>query len=242
MGRFRTIGRHLLHLLLPQTCAHCREDLPTNWPEPLCASCRKGLVAVESPFCLRCSEPVSAGRGFCSACGQRPHACRLIRAAFLYRGPIPSLVHAFKYRGRVGAARSAGRWLAEHWQRFPELGGCDTLVPVPLHPKRLRERGYNQAALLAAELFLTSGMPVRDLLQRRRATRPQWNLDQARRRRNLAGAFLAGPEAQGKIPLLIDDVCTSGTSLEECAQALLAAGALGVYAYVFARQTLADQK
>jgi ComF family protein len=238
MESLRRLGALAWHWLLPQTCAHCREDLPPTQSAPLCEPCRKNLCFSEPPFCRRCAEPLAGGQDLCRACTGRSLACRLVRAAFLYRGPVPSLVHAFKYRGRRSAARAAGRWMACRLSRFPELSGHDTLVAVPLHPRRLRERGYNQAGLLAEGLARMTGQPVLDLLQRARPTRPQWDLDRQSRRENLAGAFLAAPQARGKSILLIDDVCTSGASLEECGRALLRAGAARVAAYVFARQTL----
>ncbi len=228
-----------LHWLLPQTCCHCREDLAPNWRKPLCPSCLKDLVPAEPPFCLRCAEPLASGQALCPACAGRPFACRTIRAAFLYKGPVPALAHGFKYRGRQDAARAAGRWMAEHWTRFGELSGYDALVPVPLHPGRLRERGYNQAEILSRELGLATGLPVKHLLERSKATKPQWDLDREARRKNLAGAFMGKPQARGLSALIIDDICTSGTSLEECGRALHRAGALRVAAFVFARQTLA---
>jgi ComF family protein len=238
MKDLRRLGALARHWLLPQTCAHCREDLPPDEEVPLCGPCRKKLCFSTPPFCLRCAEPIAGGKGLCSSCSGRPFACRLVRAAFLYRGPVPGLVHAFKYRGRLAAARAAGRWMACLLPRFPELSSHDTLVPVPLHPRRLQERGYNQAGLLAEELARIAGRPVLELLGRAKPTRPQWDLDRKSRHQNLAGAFLAAPTARGKSVLLIDDVCTSGASLEECARTLHRAGALRVAAYVFARQTL----
>ena len=256
MGSLRRLGVLARHWLLPQTCAHCREDLPPEGQAPLCDRCRRSLRFCEPPFCLHCAEPISGGKALCRSCAGRmeirpavtcgisdtagagrPFACRLVRAAFLYRGPVPALVHAFKYRGRRAAARAAGRWMACLLPRFPELSGHDTVVPVPLHTRRLKERGYNQAGLLAEELARMAGWPVLDLLQRAKPTRPQWDLDRQSRLKNLAGAFLAVPQARGRSVLLIDDVCTSGASLEECAQALHRAGASRVAAYVFARQT-----
>ena len=238
MGSLQRLGVLARHWLLPQTCAHCREDLPPEGQAPLCDRCRKSLCLCEPPFCLRCAEPIAGGKALCRSCSNRPFACRLVRAAFLYRGPVPGLVHAFKYRGRQEAARAAGRWMACLLPRYPELSGHDMVVPVPLHPRRLRERGYNQAGLLAEELARIAGRPMLDLLQRAKLTRPQWNLDRQSRHKNLAGAFLAAPQARGKSVLLIDDVCTSGVSLEECGRALHRAGAARVAAYVFARQTL----
>ncbi|MDD5629346.1 MAG: ComF family protein [Elusimicrobia bacterium] len=238
MEGLRRLAAWAAHWLFPQTCAHCREDLPREEDAPLCARCRQGLRLCAPPFCLRCAEPVCGGRAYCTACLGRSFACPLVRAAFLYRGPAPALVRAFKYRGRREAARAAGRWMACLLPGFPELSGHDALVPVPLHPRRLRERGYNQARLLAEELGRLSGLPVLDLLERARPTRPQWDLGRQSRRANLAGAFQASPRARGSSVLLIDDVCTSGASLEECARALLRAGASRVAAYVLARQTL----
>jgi ComF family protein len=174
----------------------------------------------------------------CRTCSGRAFSCRLIRAAFFYRGPVPGLVHAFKYRGRRRAARTAGRWMACLLPGLPELGGHDAVVPVPLHPRRLRERGYNQAAELAAPVAAAAGLPVLDLLARVKSTRPQWGLDRRSRAENLAAAFQACPRAEGRSVLLIDDVCTSGASLEECGRALRRAGARRVSAFVLARQTL----
>jgi ComF family protein len=146
-------------------------------------------------------------------------------------------VHAFKYRGRQTAAIAAGRWMAARLTALPELSGFDTLVAVPLHPRRLRERGYNQARILADALAKASALTVRDLLTRLKPTKPQWDLDRIARRRNLRGAFAALPEARGRKILLIDDVCTSAASLDECGRTLALAGADQVAAFVLARQT-----
>jgi ComF family protein len=208
-----------------------------RWREPLCAGCLREASPLRRPFCLRCGQPVPASAVFCRACASKPSPCRIIRAAFLYRGPIPGVVHAFKYRGRRKAARAAGLWMAARLHVFPELSGCDALVPVPLHATRLRERGYNQARLLAEALAPSCGLPVLDLLERVRPTLPQWDLDRAARRRNLREAFRAKAEASGLSLLLIDDVCTSTASLDECGRALNQAGAERVAAYVLARQS-----
>ena len=160
----------------------------------------------------------------------------MIRAAYLYKGPIPPLVHAFKYRGRIGAARWAGQKMAQAFARFPELSGFDALAPVPLHRLRRRERGYNQAGLLATELSAALGLPVWEAVDRTAATRPQWTLGRAERLKNLDGAFRGMAQARGRKLLLVDDVCTSGASLEGCAKALQQAGAAQVCAYVLARR------
>jgi ComF family protein len=181
---------------------------------------------------------LGARRDFCGACAGRLFACRLIRAAAAHKGPAASLVHAFKFRGSPAAAREAGRRMARDVARLPELAGFEALVPVPLHPRRERERGYNQAELLARELAAGTGLPMLNLLERRRGSVPSWRLRRSARQNELSGAFVIGPQggaASGKRLLLIDDVCASATTLEECAMALRRAGAADVAAAVFAR-------
>ena len=226
----------LLHWFFPQTCAHCAEDLPREASGPLCGPCEKGLSGAEPPYCHRCAAKIGPSRSHCRSCGQSLHACRVIRAACWYRGPAVSLVHGLKYRGRRDAAAYAAARMARVCAK-PELRDFDALIPVPLHPARLAERGYNQALLLARKLSTATGRPVLELLERRRPTRPQWGLGRAARRENLADAIsvregLAAPERA----LLIDDVCTSSATLEACARALQSAGARRVSACVFARR------
>lgn len=228
-----------LHALLPRACAHCRGDLPFGDAGPLCAACRAAVPPPPDPACVRCAAAPGPGRVFCAACAGRLFACRLIRAAASHRGPAASLVHAFKFRGSASAARAAGALMARELARRPELSGFDALVPVPLHRNRERERGYNQAELLAREAAAASGLPILSLLERRRGARPSWSLGRRERRAELAGAFApragAAREAEGRRLLLVDDVCASATTLEECALALRRAGARDAAALVFAR-------
>ncbi|MFI5363725.1 MAG: ComF family protein [Elusimicrobiota bacterium] len=226
-----------LHVLLPRACAHCREDVPFGSSEALCAACAADLPPPPDPACVRCGAALGARRVFCAACSGRLFACRLARAAASYRGAAASLVRAFKFRGLPCAARAAGRAMAADFARRPELAGFDALVPVPLHPRRERERGYNQASLLARELGAAARLPVLDLLERRKAAAPSWRLGRARRRAELSDAFAArtGGGAGGLRLLVIDDVCASATTFEECASALRRAGAADVAGYAFAR-------
>ena len=129
--------------------------------------------------------------------------------------------------------------MSEEFERAPELAGFDALVPVPLHPQRLRERGYNQAHLLGQELGAKTGLPILDLLDRRRGSAPAWRLGRIARRDQLAGAFAVNESmlgsVKGKRLLLVDDVCASATTLEECAIVLRRSGARDVAGYVFTR-------
>ena len=216
-----------LHVLLPRACAHCRADLPLGDAEPLCAACG------------RCDGRLGARRDLCPSCAGRLFACRLIRAATAHHGPAASLVHAFKFRGLPSAARAAGATMAREMERRPVLSGFDALVPVPLHPERERRRGYNQAELLAREIGAATGLPILTLLERRRWGAPSWRLGRLGRKTTLSGAFVLGAGCEkstdGRRLLLIDDVCATGTTLEECARALRGAAARDVAAWVFAR-------
>lgn len=228
-----------LHVLLPRACAHCREDVPPPRREALCEACERALPAPPEPACVRCAGSLGGRRGLCPSCAGRLFACRLVRAAALHRDAAASLVHAFKFRGFPCAARTAGAVMARRLDRLPELSGFEALVPVPAHPRRRRARGYNQAELLARVVGAATGLPLLELLERRRPAAPAWRLGRGERRAELAGAFAVCPEARGRAAglrlLLIDDVCASATTLEECALALRRAGARDVAGYAFAR-------
>ncbi|MBI4387143.1 MAG: ComF family protein [Elusimicrobia bacterium] len=147
------------------------------------------------------------------------------------------MIHTFKYQNRRAVGRVLGGWMAGTYGRIPEIRGMDAVVPVPLHPRRLRQRGFNQAEILAHRVCECAGIPLENALERVRHTQPQWRLSRGKRSNNLARAIRASPgvSLRGKNCLLIDDICTTGRTLEECARALKSAGAARVCAYVLAR-------
>nr|HID12457.1 ComF family protein [Anaerolineae bacterium] len=152
-----------------------------------------------------------------------------------FEGVLREAMHWLKYRGRTALAEPLGGLLAAYWMQHPMT--ADVVVPVPLHATRLRERGYNQAALLAREMARRVGLVVDELtLVRQRATAPQVELDAKQRKENVRDAFRCSDDAlTSKQVLLIDDVCTTGATLEACAVALLEGGARGVQALTLAR-------
>lgn len=220
----------------PEICANCRLDLKER-ERILCLPCASSIRPVASPFCPACHEP-GAGPRHIRTCLSSPAPCRLIRALSAYQGPVAAVVHAFKYGGRRRAAAWAGLRMARALESYPELGGCDALVPMPLHARRAKKRGYNQALVLAEAIAASTGKPVMELLRRPRATAEQWRLTRRQRLDNVREAFSAAPAAAGRRILLIDDVCTTGASLQAGAGALLKAGAQSVRGYVFAREAL----
>ena len=234
------VSQALLHILLPETCAHCREDLAWNAEDPLCSPCLSKLRWLEPPHCERCGTPLGGGGRFCFSCRGKTFFCERIRSALRYEPVLQSCLYRFKYEGKAKLAGPLGEWMAERFPHFPELRSATLLVPVPLHPHRLRERGFNQAELLAQVLSKKLGIPTRTILRRIRPTHPQWNLDRKKRLTNVSDAFEpAQPEKlQGESVLLIDDVATTGSTLEACAGALRRAKAGKVWAWTLARQGL----
>ena len=175
----------------------------------------------------------------CGDCRGRRRGFRFLRSAGLYEGSLQRLVLRLKFGGREDVARPLGMMLVDLWNGEPRLGPVDGVLPVPLHWARERRRGYNQSRLLAAVFSRKTQTPLWDgALRRRRATRPQTELDRGGRWENVEGAFeVRRPEqVRGKSLLLVDDVCTTGATLESCARVLKAAGARRVGAITVARQ------
>ena len=231
------IRESALHWLWPRICLACREDLPFPLAGPLCGACLGRLRRLEGALCARCGAPWPGPEALCPDCRRGLWALDEIRAAFRYRMPLPPLLYAFKYGGRLWAGRALADWMAGAFPGRGEFGATDALVPVPLHPARERRRGFNQARILAQAVGRAGGLPVIDALRRRWNTRPQSRLARSERRGRLEGAFVPAPgsDVRGLRLLLIDDVCTSGATLEACAKALRAAGAESVKAYALAR-------
>jgi ComF family protein len=191
--------------------------------------------------CPRCGRP-SAARQLCAACAAAPSRLDAILPATIFAHPIRPAIHDFKYEGVMDLAAPLAEWLAAAW-RFHRLA-ADAIVPVPLHAQRERERGYNQSALLARCLSAAVAVPVAPaVLVRAVRTRPQVGLTQEQRRANIAGAFRCARTGDSRCArtvtdlriVLVDDVCTTGSTLEACAAELKAAGAAAVWGLTVAR-------
>jgi ComF family protein len=232
------LGR-TLDLALPPLCPSCRE--PVADQGGLCPACWSKLAFIERPFCERLGIPFvyDPGPGILSMEAiADPPAYSRARAAVRYDDIARTLVHAFKYADRIDLAPAMGRWMARAGGEL--LADADALVPVPLHWRRLWTRRFNQAAALCQTISRASNVPVaHDLLKRVRATRQQVGLSQAERDANVQGAFAVPAEARmavrGKRLVLVDDVLTSGATVDNCARVLLRAGAVNVDVLVFAR-------
>jgi ComF family protein len=234
----RAIMRFTRDAALPPLCLSCRELVGSDG---LCPTCWSKLSFITRPYCERLGIPFvyDPGPGILSMQAiADPPAYRRARAAVRYDDVARTLVHAFKYGDRLDLGPTLGRWMAAAGREL--TAEADALIPVPLHWRRLWARRFNQSALLAKIIGTASGVPVvTGALKRVKATRQQVGLTASERARNVQGAFRVPPSARadivGRRVLLVDDVLTSGATLDACARVLLRAGAADVDVLVFAR-------
>ena len=220
-----------LDLLFPRWCIGCGKE-----GDFLCHVCQHSLPRITPPLCPRCGRPQSSGM-LCSSCVSWQAEIDGIRSPFQFDGVIRQAIHQLKYQNLRALALPLARLLNNFLLTSPLSG--EVLVPVPLHQKRLKERGYNQASLLTYQLGKLTNLPVvDDCLIRLRHTPPQARtLTVGERRNNLINAFTCRDyRLRNKQVLLIDDVSTSGATLDACAVALKAAGATSVWGLVLAKE------
>ncbi|MFC6981225.1 ComF family protein [Microbulbifer taiwanensis] len=199
----------------------------------LCAPCAAELPCLHSA-CMRCALPLAAGANVCARCLQQPPFFATASAAWHYAFPIGQLVQRFKYRNDLAAGHSLAQLAAEHLS--PGIEQPDLLVPIPLHWRRYWSRGYNQAQLIATEFGRRWRIPVDARLLRKLAGGDtQQQLKRAQRLRNLRGSFVASRPVDGLHIGLVDDVITTGATLDAAARTLLDTGAVKVSAYTLAR-------
>lgn len=233
--------KSLIDLIFPPLCHCCREFIPDAGAVHLCHACMKTTEEIHSPLCTICGVPfLTDGRVDhpCGRCLSGSSSYESARAAFTYEGAVRDLIQRLKYDGRVQARRPLSLLTAEHLALFAAETSPDLLVPVPLHARRIRQRGFNQAILISEILSEEWRIPLeRRLLRRTRWTEPQVNLAAGERAANVRGAFaLAEPKrVKGARVMLVDDVLTTGSTVNECARVLKKGGAAAVYVVTVAR-------
>jgi len=232
--------------LFPPRCAGCG-----GWEEKLfCDDCRLQLHFIHQPLCKVCGKPFDplAMADLCAECrpsrNSKPPEYTALRSCFDFGGPLREAIHSYKYNGQSSLADLLAQELADFWlcdcKGTLQTPPCDLITPVPLHWWRAYRRGYNQSELLANQLALHINVPTKVLLRRIKPTRPQVELHRDQRAENVKNAFQINAAMTSiikeKTILLIDDVCTTGATLRECAKALKKGGATAVYALTVARQ------
>lgn len=240
----RGLLARLSNLALPPLCLSCGAGVGAHGA--LCGACWRGIEFIEAPVCpvSGLPFPYDPGDGVVSAAAlAAPPAYASARAVMRYTDHSAKLVHRFKYADRLEAAPAFGRWMARAGAAL--LQDADVIAPVPLHRRRLFSRRFNQSAELARQIATLAGVRfVPDLLERVRATRPQVGLSGDARRRNVAGAFrlASGHRAlpPGRVVVVVDDVITTGATVEACARVLRNAGAREVRVLCLARVVPGD--
>lgn len=230
-------------LLYPPACAGCRRPLADSGY--LCERCDEKIPRIEAPFCRICSQPFEGtfpeGEFTCSHCLEREYFFHCNVSARRHADLARDLVTRFKYREEHYLRRLLGQWLAEALTTDPRLCAgppVEALVPVPLHPRRRRERGFNQAEALCGVIRRQTRLPVWNALRRVRYTETQTHLARGQRLANLRGAFAParGRPVSGAHLVLVDDVFTTGSTVDECARVLRRAGAASVRVLTVARR------
>lgn len=225
----------ILQLLFPRRCPVC-DEIVRPFGEKICLDCLPKLKPVTPPWCMKCGKKISGDQEFCSDCMHRQHKYTKARTLYEYAGAAPA-IYRFKYKGRQEYGDFFGEEMAHYLGDFIQRVHPEVLVPVPLHRRKFQKRGYNQAACLARTLGKSLNLPVDEkLVKRVRNTAPMKKLNPVERQNNLKKAFIMG---RNDVKLydrvvLVDDIYTIGTTLDEIAALLKEHGVSEVYCVTLA--------
>lgn len=238
---FLDLKDDILDFVYPQTCPICRNPLKRE-EKDICDDCWKALALLPSPYCPYCKcflESADEIVDHLCASLSRPKERRIlaVRSLGTFDDYYQKLVHRLKYNKKIHLGRRLAQKLGESISQEKDFAGCDIVIPVPLHRARQRERGFNQSEVLAEGISQAKGLPLaRDILKRKKNTKDQTYLNPRQRAENVRGAFVViHPDKIGdKNVILVDDVMTTGATLNECARMLQEAGATRVFAATLA--------
>lgn len=237
----RFIFKTIIDFIFPPTCSVCGEPFNAEKEAVICPHCISQVRYIESPMCSKCGKPFYTEvlkDHYCGECLTKKRYFNRARAMGYYDGVLRNAIRIFKYKLKNNLAFPLIRLMVDRMQSFFEETSYNLIIPVPLHSKRLRERGFNQALSLARLLSKQYEIPLdRYSLTRRRMTEPQVGLSERNRVKNVSGAFsiLEKNKVVDKDILLVDDVYTSGNTVDECSKVLIKAGARKVDVLTLAR-------
>ena len=226
----RKIIQEVIDILFPRRCPFC--DTIVTPEEEICSACRKKITYIQEPVCKKCGQLIADERQeYCYDCSRKSHTYHSGKAVFVYQGVVKQSLYRFKYGNKREYALCYGNEAVRLWGEWILSKQVDAIVPIPLHKKRQRSRGYNQAELFAKVVGQQLDIPVRtDVVFRTVNTAPQKNLDDRQRKKNLKKAFTISQNiVQLKKILLVDDIYTTGSTVEAVTQQLRAAGVKEVY-------------
>lgn len=224
------IAKELMNCFYPPRCPICDEILLPG--TVICEGCRKDATVITEPMCKKCGKPIENGeREYCSDCAGKKHRYRQGKAVFLYRAGMKKSMYRFKYSNRREYAQFYAKKAVDIYGEWIFRNRIEVIVPIPMYPKKKRQRGYNQAEVFARALGKELGIPVdTGVVRRIRNTVPQKALNDKERQRNLKNAFqLAANIVKYNQILLVDDIYTTGSTMDAVADVLLSGGAQNIY-------------
>ena len=233
--------RDLADVLFPPRCHSCRKVAEKLTNDLFCPACEEKIRYIHTPLCPACGVPYDNSEGsdhICGDCLTAPKPFAVARSVAVFDGILLEAIHAFKYRNKTGMGVGLGRMMTCDSYPGMDMQGYTIIMPVPLHIRRLRERGFNQSLLLAKVLSARYAIPLDFVtLRRERDTPPQTTMGRKERQANIKGAFAVADKERVREQhvLLIDDVYTTGSTLAECARVLLNSGAAQVGVLTLAR-------
>jgi len=228
---FYRFYQYVLDIIFPKYCVGC--GLEGKW---ICQKCMQKIIFVNNQACFACNRLTSQGK-FCQKCRTKTNLTGLITSAYYHEGPLKEAIHTYKYNFAYDLAHDLAKILLSTL-RHVGWNKKALLVAVPLHKKRKAQRGFNQSEILAKIISAYFDYPIiKDKLIRTKFTKPQVELTGAKRKTNIKGIFawIGKNEIKGKTIILVDDVCTTGSTLEECAKVLRKAGAKEIWGLVLAK-------
>lgn len=226
------IDQGILDLLYPPRCPFCDKAVLSK--EGVCKECRKKIHKIKGPVCMKCGKPLSNPRKeYCFDCERKTFAYSQGKALWVYEKEVKASIYRFKYQNKREYGKVYASEMAEYFEPWIRRKKIQVVIPVPLHKKRKKKRGYNQTEILAKEIGRILDLPVyTDVLIRMRNTKPQKMLNDTERKNNLKGAFKTIENiVQLKYILLVDDIYTTGSTVNAAAEALKEAGAAEVYTF-----------
>jgi len=241
MWIFKDALTGLADTVFPRICVVCGAVLNGNRENRFCSKCLSSINFVKPPICSCCGFPFIDYGGsdhFCGECVSLPQYFSIARSVVRYEASLRDAIHRFKYKGKIAVGETLGKLMAEYEYDSLSIEDYSLIVPVPLHPRRLRERGFNQSVVLAREIAEEHSISLDfTILKRIIYTEPQVSLDRKKRGSNVKGAFKItdGERVKGERVILTDDVYTTGSTVRECARVLIRSGAAEVAVLTLAR-------